>query len=52
MVQTLDWIIAILAIALAIVGFLAFTTWRRKEQHPGMPMPPHPQNQIPPPPLA
>ncbi|HTD81844.1 MAG TPA: PKD domain-containing protein [Thermoplasmata archaeon] len=52
MVQTLDWIIAILAIALAIVGFLAFTTWRRKEQHPGMPMPPHPQNQIPPPPPA
>ena len=47
MIQTLDWIVAILAIALAIVGFLAISMWWKRRLPKPMPMePPRP----PPPP--
>jgi PKD repeat protein len=49
MIHTLDWIIAVLAVGLAIVGLLAVTMWRRKEKPQTMP-PPGQQTQIPPPP--
>ena len=52
MINTLDWIVAVLAIGLAIVGLLAFTMWRRKEKPQGMPMPAPQQSQVPPPPPA
>jgi chitodextrinase len=51
-IQTLDWIVAVLAVGLAIVGLLAFTMWRRKGKPQGMPVPPSQQSQIPPPPPA
>jgi hypothetical protein len=51
-IQTLDWIVAVLAVGLAIVGLLAFTMWRRKEKPQGMPVPPSQQSHIPPPPPA
>ncbi len=49
MIQTLDWIIAVLAVGLAMVALLALTMWRRREKPQRMPI--HPQNsQLPPPP--
>ena len=51
MIQTLDWIVALLGVALAIVALLAFTVWRRKEKPPMAPMQAPPmQREIPPPP--
>ncbi len=52
MIHTLDWIIAILAVGLAVVGLLAFTMWRRREKPQGRPIPPSQNSQLPPPPPA
>src|SRR5437879_5702723 len=52
MIHTLDWILAALAVALAFVGFLAITMWRRKEKPPEMVMHPGQQTQLPPPPSS
>ncbi|TLZ66760.1 MAG: PKD domain-containing protein [Methanobacteriota archaeon] len=49
MIHTLDWIIALLAVGLAIVGLLAVTMWRRKEKPQMMP-PPVQEMHLPPPP--
>ena len=48
MLRTLDWIVAILGIGLAIVGLLAFTMWRKREKDPHT-MPPAPPMPPPPP---
>ena len=50
MIHTLDWILAALAVALTIVGFLAITMWRRKDRPTEMVMHPGHQTQLPPPP--
>ena len=54
LIQTLDWVVAILAVGLALVGLLAFALWRRKDKPRPAALesstPPHTQMPPPPPP--